>query len=304
MLSPDQIAQLKRIEIATRRRMTSLRIGEYRSGFRGQGIEFEEVRPYAAGDDVRAIDWNVTARSDEPYIKLFREERELSVWLCVDVSPSLDFGTQRTSKRQTLSEAAALVSFSAIASRDRVGLVRFTDRVEGFLPPRRGRNHGMRVLRDVFTAPAEGRGTDLTEALGRVGKAAHHRAVVFVMSDYLGVDAASAKTAFARLARQHDVVPVCVTDPRERELPNVGLIETVDPETGARRLLDTSSRRVRRAYAEVGERLEAERDALLRATGLRAIRLTTGEDVFGPVHRFFAKRNAQRENGRTRGGVS
>ena len=271
-----------------------MRMGEYRSGFRGQGIEFEEVRPYAAGDDVRAIDWNVTARSDEPYIKLFREERELSVWLCVDASPSMSFGTQRVSKRQTMAEAAALLSFSAIASRDRVGLVRFTDRVEGVLPPRRGRNHGMRVLRDVFTAPAVGRGTDLTEALGRVGKAAHHRAVVFVMSDFLGVDPAPAKTAFARLARQHDVVPVCVTDPRERELPDVGLIETVDPETGARRLLDTSSRRVRRAYAQVGEKLDAERDALLRATGLRAIRLETGEDVFGPVHRFFA----QRERGR------
>jgi len=295
LLTPDQIAQLKRIEIATRRRMNSLRIGEYRSGFRGQGIEFEEVRPYAPGDDVRAIDWNVTARSDEPYIKLFREERELSVWLSVDVSPSMDFGTQRVSKRQTLSEAAALLSFSAIANRDRVGLVRFTDRVEGFLPPRRGRNHGMRVLRDIFTAPAVGRGTDLSEALGRVGKAAHHRAVVFVMSDYLGVEATSATTAFARLARHHDVVPVCVTDPRERELPDIGLVETADPETGAHRLLDTSSRRVRRAYMEVGARLEAERDALLRATGLRAIRLETGKDVFGPVHRFFA----QRERGRS-----
>ena len=294
MLTTDQITQLKKIEIATRRRMNSLRIGEYRSGFRGQGIEFEEVRPYAAGDDVRAIDWNVTARSDEPYIKLFREERELSVWLCFDVSPSMEFGTQRVSKRQTLSEAAALLSFSAIANRDRVGLVRFTDRVEGFLPPRRGRNHGMRVLRDVWvkqgSTPAAGRGTDLTEALGRVGKAAHHRAVVFVMSDFLGVDAAPATTAFARLARNHDVVPVCVTDPRERELPNVGLIETVDPETGARRLLDTSSRRVRRAYAAVGAQLEDERDALLRGTGLRAIRLNTGEDVFGPVHRFFLQR--------------
>ncbi len=290
MLSAEQIAQLRQIEIATRRRMNALRLGAYRSGFRGQGIEFEEVRPYAAGDNVRAIDWNVTARSTEPYIKLFREERELSVWLCVDVSPSMDFGTQRVSKRQTLSEAAALVSFSAIDHRDRVGLVRFTDRVEGFLPPRRGRNHGMRVLRDVFTAPAVGRGTDLSEALGRVGKAANHRAVVFVMSDFLGVDVPSATTAFARLARRHDVVPVCVTDPRERQLANVGLIETIDPETGARRLLDTSSRRVRRVYAEVGERLEAQRDALLRSTGLRAIRLNTGEDVFGPVHKFFAQR--------------
>lgn len=298
MLSPDQIAQLRAIEIATRRRMNSMRMGEYRSGFRGQGIEFEEVRPYAAGDDVRAIDWNVTARSDEPFIKLFREERELSVWLCADVSASMAFGTQRVSKQQTLAEAAALMSFSAIASRDRVGLVRFTDRVEGFLPPRRGRNHGMRVLRDLWVdqppAAVAGRGTDLTQALGRVGRAAHHRAVVFVMSDFLGVDPAPAQTAFARLARQHDVVPVCVTDPRERELPDVGLIETADPETGARRLLDTSSRRVRRAYAEVGEKLDAERDALLQSTGLRAIRLETGVDVFGPVHRFFA----QRERGR------
>ena len=256
-------------------------------------MEFEEVRPYVPGDDVRAIDWNVTARSDEPYVKLFREERELNVWLCVDVSPSVDFGTQRTSKRQTLAEAAALLSFSAIANRDRVGLVRFTDRVEGFLPPRRGRNHGMRVLRDVFTGAAAGRGTDLTEGLGRVGRAAHHRSVVLVLSDFIGVDAAAAKAAFARLAAKHDVVPVCVTDPRERELPNVGLIDTVDPETGARRLLDTTSRRVRRAYAAIGAQLEAERDALLRATGLRAIRLATGEDVAEPVHRFFRSRERE-----------
>ncbi len=270
--------------------MTSLRAGEYRSGFRGQGIEFEEVRPYAPGDDVRAIDWNVTARSHEPYIKLFREERELSVWLAADVSPSLDFGTQRTTKRQTLAEAAALVAFSAINARDRVGLVRFTDRIEGFLPPRRGRNHGMRVLRDVFAAPTVGRGTDLPQALGRVHRAANHRAVVFVLSDFLGVEAASASTALRRLASKHDVVPVCMTDPRERDLPNVGLIEVQDPETGHRRLLDTASKRVRRDYLNAGLKLEAQRDQLLRSCGLRPIHLVTGEDVFGPIHAYFRQR--------------
>jgi uncharacterized protein (DUF58 family) len=277
-------------------------------------MEFEEVRPYLVGDDVRAIDWNVSARVGVPHIKLFREERELTVLLAVDLSGSLSFGTRRELKRELVAEVAATLAFSAIRSNDRVGMLLFTDRTEAFVPPKKGPRHVLRIVRDLLAFEPQGRGTNIARALDEVARSLSKRSVVCVVSDFLEAPApvqhtsnASPTTApareswehaLARLRRRHDVIPIVVGDVRERELPNVGIIELEDLETRARRFFDTSSRWVREGWSEVAaERAEA-RDRHFRRARIEPLVLETGEDPIPPLRAYFTRREAMRSGRR------
>jgi uncharacterized protein (DUF58 family) len=314
MLSPEIRRKIRSIEIRTSRLVSDVLAGQYRSAFKGRGMEFEEVRPYLVGDDVRAIDWNVSARVGVPHIKLFREERELTVLLAVDLSGSLSFGTRRELKRELVAEVAATLAFSAIRSNDRVGMLLFTDRTEAFVPPKKGPRHVLRIVRDLLAFEPQGRGTNISRALDEVARSLSKRSVICVVSDFLEAPApvqhtsnASPTTAraheswehaLARLRRRHDVIPIVVGDVRERELPNVGIIELEDLETRARRFFDTSSRWVREGWSEVAaERAEA-RDRHFRRARIEPLVLETGEDPIPPLRAYFTRREAMRSGRR------
>src|SRR5207237_231114 len=235
MLPREVIRQIRRLQLKARRAVEDLLGGEYHSVFKGTGIAFEEVREYQPGDDIRAIDWNVTARIGHPFIKRFIEERERTVILLVDASGSNQFGTQQQQKREVAAELAAVLAFSAISNNDKVGLIVFTDRVERFVPPRKGSRHVLRLIRDVlFFQPAH-RGTSLRVGLDFLNRLLHRRTIVFLLSDFLDQDF---EQSLKRTARHHDLIAIHITDPREEELPSVGLLELEDAETGERVLLD------------------------------------------------------------------
>ncbi len=244
MLPREVIRQIRRLQLRARRAVEDLLGGEYRSVFKGTGIAFEEVREYQPGDDIRAIDWNVTARIGHPFVKRFIEERELTLLLAVDCSGSNQFGTKLQQKREVAAELAAVLAFSAISNNDRVGLVQFTDRVERFVPPRKGTRHVLRLIRDVLFYQPEHRGTSLREGLDYLNRVLHRRTIVFLLSDFLDE---GFEKSFKRTGRRHDLIALRITDPREEELPSVGLLELEDAETGDRLLLDTGSRAVRDA---------------------------------------------------------
>jgi len=261
--------------------------GSYHSVFRGRGMEFAEVREYEPGDDVRTVDWNVSARMGHPFVKKFTEERELTVLLVVDASGSERFGTTASTKLETQAEIAALLAFSAIRNNDRVGLCLFTDRVESFLPPRKGREHALRVLRDLLAFETVGKGTDLARALEFLQRVVPKRAVVFLLSDF---DARDYERTLRTVARKHDVVAISVTDPRETTLVPVGIVAVEDPETGERALVDSRSAGVRRIWSEWGQ---ARQDALretMRRTGVDHLEISTGEAYETPLVRFFRER--------------
>lgn len=298
MLPSELIKKIKRIEIRTSHLVSDVLAGQFKSAFRGRGMEFEEVRPYQIGDDVRSIDWNVSARVGEPHVKLFREERELTVLLAVDLSGSLSFGTTARMKRELAAEVAATLAFSAIRSNDKAGLLCFTDRIEAFVPPRKGPRHVLRIVREILTLKPEGRGTDLPAALDEVSRVLRRRAVVFVLSDFL-TDATIAGVRpwehSMRLARaRHDVIPITIGDQREYELPDVGLVEFEDLETGRRRWVDTRSRAVRGRYAAFARERTARRTSALRRMRMESIDLETGRDFVEPLTAYFRRREARR----------
>jgi uncharacterized protein (DUF58 family) len=287
MLPREVLRQIRRLQLKARRAVEDILGGEYHSVFKGTGIAFDEVRAYQPGDDVRAIDWNVTARMGQPFVKRYIEERELTVLLAVDASASLQFGTRAQLKREVAAELAAVLAFSAIANNDRVGLIQFTDRVEHFLPPRKGTRHVLRLIRDVLFWQARRRGTSLREGLDYLNRVLRRRAVVFLFSDFLDRDF---ERAFRRTGRRHDLVAVRVSDPREEELPAVGLVELEDAESGRRLLLDTSSRVVREAFAtEATGRREAIRQ-LSRSAGIDLIEVSTDGGHLDALIRFFRLR--------------
>ncbi len=287
----ELLRRVRRIRLRTRQVVDAAFAGQYHAAFKGRGMEFEEVRPYLVGDDVRTIDWNVSARLGEPHVKLFREERELTVMLAVDLSGSLDFGTHGQFKRDLLAELAATVAFSAAMNNDKIGLLAFTDRVERFVPPRKGTKHVMRIVRELLAWRPQGRGTAIGPALEELGRVLRQRSVVFVVSDFLD-DSWDRPMRMAR--RRHDVVPVVVRDPGEQMLPSMGLVEFTDAETGERRLVDTSRRSVRRRFAADAERRAAARDRLLRGMRLDPIEITTGEDFVAPLSASFRRRERRR----------
>ncbi len=286
MTPREVLRRVRRLEIRTRKLVEESLAGSYHAIFRGRGMEFAEVRDYQPGDDVRTIDWNVSARMGRAFVKKFTEERELSVVLVVDASGSQRFGTARE-KLALAAEVCALIAFSAIRNQDRVGLLLFTDRVEIYLPPRRGREHGLRVLRELLAFPVQGRGTRIGAALDYLWRVLPKRAVVFLVSDFQ--DTGYERTLRV-VARKHDVIAIAVADARERSLPPVGLVAAVDPETGERVLLDAGHSRVRAAYADAARQAREARRGALRRMGVELLELDTGEPYEQALVRFFRER--------------
>ena len=291
MLPREIIKKIRRIEIHTRHIVNELLAGQWNSAFKGRGIEFEEVRPYQIGDDVRAIDWNVTARHGRPFVKLFREEREMAVMLLVDLSASQSLGTQWQTKRELVTELSATIAFSAIKSNDKVGLTLFTDGIEKFVPPRKGTRHVLRIIRELLYCEPMGQGTSLRRALEHLNRTASRRTVVFLVSDFQD---AGYERALKIARRKHDVIPLVVADEREFKMPKLGLVRLRDAETGKMIALDTFSKANRRAYEELRRRQAAERDELFRKLQLDPIHLYTGEDFVEPLKRFFHRRELHR----------
>jgi uncharacterized protein (DUF58 family) len=286
---PDVLAQVKAIELRTRGLVQSLFAGEYRSLFRGQGMEFAEVRAYEPGDDFRAIDWNVSARLASPFVKTFTEERELTVMLVVDQSGSTRFGEPMT-KAALAVEVGAVLALAAAAQNDRVGALLFADEVEQVIPPRKGRRHALRVIRDLIAFAPEGRHTNLAASLTYATRLLRHRSIVVVLSDFL---AEGWERPLRRLAARHEVVAIAVEDPRERALPDSGWLELADAETGRRVLVDTGNRAVRDRLRAGADKRREERRRILAATGVDHVLLGTDRDYALPLRRAFALR-AQR----------
>lgn len=292
MTPGELLRKVQRLEIRTRKLVDQSLAGSYHSVFRGRGMEFAEVREYEPGDDVRTIDWNVSARMQHPFVKKFTEERELTVVVAVDTSGSGRFGTALTTKQELATEVSALLAFSAISNNDRVGLLLFSDQVEHYVPPRKGREHALRVLRDLVAADPGSAGTDIAGAVTYLRNVLKKRAVVFLVSDFQdrGYD-----TLLRTVARKHDVVGIRISDPRESELPQTGLVAVEDPETGMRRLVDSGSRRVRSDYAAWAGRREMEIRETVRLSGIEFLELDTAEDYENRLVRFFRTR-ARRAN--------
>ncbi len=290
-IPPDLLERVRRLEIKTRRIVSELFGGEYHSVFQGQGMEFREVREYFPGDDTRAIDWNVTARMGSPYLKQYEEERELTVMILADLSASGRFGSGERMKTAALAELGALLAFSAIGNQDKVGLILFTDEVELFLPPRKTRSHGLRVVRELLYHPPRGRGTDLGEALTTLHRVQKKKAVVFLLSDFLDE---GYQKALAMTSRRHDLIAMQLIDPRERELPGVGLVRLEDPESGAEVLVDTSDPRVREEFATRARRRQTELERSLRRAGCDHVAFDISESVVDPLQRFFLRRGRRR----------
>jgi uncharacterized protein (DUF58 family) len=287
VIPPELLKKVRRVEIRVGRLVDSLLGGAYHSAFKGRGMEFEDVREYVPGDEVRAIDWNVTARAGSPHVKTFREERELTILLLVDVSRSEFFGSTSQKKSDLVAEFAALVSLAALRNGDKVGLVLFSDRVEQYTPPKKGRRHALRLIRDLLAFTPESRGTSLSEALSFAGKVHRRRAVVFLISDF--VDEGFERDLAAARSR-HDVIAVRVGDPRERELPGVGLVTLEDAETGETIVVDTSSASFRAQFSAGGGESRRRQDDLLRALRVDELSITTGKDYVPELNRFFRMR--------------
>ncbi len=287
MLARDLLAKVRRIEIASRRKVSEALAGEYVSAFRGEGMEFAEVREYVPGDEVRSIDWNVTARAGRPYVKRFVEERERTVFFAVDMSGSMNFGSAARLKREMAAELAAVLAFSAVESGDRVGLLVYTDRVESHIPPRKGRRHALRVIRDILVYRPEGRRTRTDLALDHALRSLRRHSILFLVSDFLD----EGYERNLRIAgNKHDVIAVTIRDPREEALPALGLFQVVDPETGDARLIDTGSRRVRRDWSERARRAAERRRSVFSRAGVDHLELGTGADFVEPLLAFFRKR--------------
>ena len=304
MIPREILKKIRQIEIRTNRLVTESLAGQYHSVFKGQGMNFDEVREYQPGDDVRAIDWNVTARMNHPFIKKFVEERELTVMLVVDVSGSGLFGSREQSKRELAAEIASVLAFSAIRNNDKVGLLLFTDEVEKFVPPRKGRGHVLRVIREVLYFEPKRRGTDLAHALEFMGRVLPHKAIVVVISDFIfpagdGNETLPRviRTALRQANRRHDVVAVHVADRYELELPALGRLILEDAETGEIVELNTTHTASRDAFALRQEKQYADVVRQLRSSGIDSIQLRTDEPYAAALGRFFEAREKRRLRG-------
>lgn len=294
----DVLRQVRRIEVRTRRLVDSRFAGEYRSLFKGQGMEFAEVREYQPGDEVRSIDWNVSARMGRPFVKRYVEERELTVMLAVDLSGSSRFGTRARFKHDLAIELAGVLSLAAVRNNDRVGLMLFTDRVEHALPARKGRKHALRLIRDLLTVQPAGRGTSMSVMVDRLMRLLPHRSVVFLASDFMAADV---EKPLARLAQRHDVIAVTLEDPAERVLPDVGPARLEDPETGEVLAIDTSHPSVRAAFAQQVAADDEARRTLFGRLGLDEIIVHTEHGYVDALLAFFRARS-RRPHGAVRTG--
>lgn len=290
MLTTELMAKIKRIELRTRRLVDQSFAGEYHSVFKGAGMEFDAVRPYQPGDDVRRIDWNVTARMEQPYVKRYVESRELSVMLVVDASASGDFGSVNRFKREVAAELAAVLAFAATRNNDKVGLLVFTDDVELYIPPRKGRLHILRIVREMLAFAPQRRGTDIAHALNAVNRLCKRRSIVFVISDFQAAPA-SYRKALSMMASKHDTIAVDLTDPLEMTIGSVGLLALEDAETGEIAWVDTSSRHWQKAFVSNTEQLEADKLNIMRRAGIDRIAVNTTQDYVDALEHFFRTRS-------------
>jgi uncharacterized protein (DUF58 family) len=288
-LSTELMNKIRRIEIRTRHKVDDLFAGSYLSVFKGRGIEFDEVRPYQAGDDVRTVDWNVTARMGELYVKRFIEERELTLLLMVDVSGSQDFGSVRQFKGEAVAEMAALLALAANRNNDKVGLLLFSDRVEKHIPPRKGRKHMLRLVRELLTFEPQGRGTDLKVALDYANQMLKRRGIVFLLSDFQA-DPESYRKALNVAGHRHDLIAIDLRDPLEQEIASVGLMVLEDAETGELLEVDTADLAWRKAFRDRQAQLDAAIKRVLNGAKVDRIALTTPDDHVGALIRFFQQR--------------
>ena len=284
----DLLKRVRRIEIKTKRLSEQLFSGEYHSSFKGQGMAFDEVRRYQFGDDVRDIDWNVTARYNEPYIKVFEEERERTLMLGVDVSGSQLFGTRNQSKRELLTEISATLAFSAIQNNDKVGLLLFSSQVEHYIPPKKGRSHVLRLISALLDYRARDTRTHIGQALQFLSNVQKRRTIAFLLSDF--DDPAPYERSLKIAARKHELIGVRVYDARERELPNLGMIDVVDAETGAHLCINTASKRVRRAYGAYNRALEKRFVSSFARAGAHTLQLTTEDSYVQKLLGYFSRR--------------
>jgi uncharacterized protein (DUF58 family) len=287
MIPAEILKKVKQIQIRTSRMVNDVLAGEYHSVFKGRGMEFDEVREYVPGDEVRTIDWNVTARMGHPFVKRFVEERELTVMLLVDASASGQFGTAEKTKSEIATEVCALLAFSAIKNNDKVGLILFTDEIEKFVPPKKGKRHVLRVIRELLYFKPQRRRTDIQGALEYLSRVVRRRAVVFLVSDFL---ASGYEKALEIANKRHDIISITVTDPREVELPDVGFVELEDAETGERVLVDTSDRRFRAAFQANAQSLRDDRDQTFRSMNVDAVDVRADQRYVDPLVRFFRMR--------------
>lgn len=295
VLPKEILKKIRRIQIYTARTVNDILAGQYRSVFKGRGMEFAEVREYQAGDDVRFIDWNVTARMGRPYVKQFTEERELTVMLLVDASGSGRFGSVEQTKNDIAAEIAALIAFSAIRNNDKVGLIVFTDRIEKFVAPKKGRSHVLRVIREILYFEPEGKGTNIEVAIEYLMRVTSRRTVAFLLSDFI----ASGYESKLRVANQrHDMIALRIADPREFELPRVGLIQLEDPETGERMLVNTLSAKFRKRYERLSKRRLAEQTQAFRAMNVDQVEIRTDSSYVEPLVKFFRMRERRLATGK------
>ena len=308
MNEPDQeftreiLRKVRQIEIRSNRLVSEALAGSYHSAFKGQGIDFEEVREYQAGDEVRSIDWNVTAKMGTPFVKQYREERELTILLAIDVSDSGTFGSSKRSKRERLAELGALLAFSANRNGDKVGLLLFSDQVEQYLPPNKGQKHVLRILREILFHPNQSKKTDLNEGLRFINRVMRRRAVVFLLSDFIISEYKSQEESvedlfFKELAstrRRHDLVCARIHDPCELEIPNVGMVHLEDSETGEKIYLNTSSRNFREEYKKLNQEHRQEFEKRLRRRGVDHFEFSTDSDYVRSLQEFFHMREIRR----------
>lgn len=288
METSDLIKKVRKIEIKTRGLSHNIFAGEYHSAFKGRGMSFSEVREYQYGDDVRDIDWNVTARFNKPYIKVFEEERELTVMLVIDLSESLDFGTVKQTKRDMVTEIAATIAFAAIQNNDKIGVIFFTDRIEKFIPPQKGRKHILYIIRELLNFEPESSRTDITVPLQFLTNALKKRCTAFVISDF--IDESDYKNAMTIANRKHDVVAIQVYDRRLAELPKVGLIKMRDAESGEEMFVDTSSSKVQAAQREWWRTQREKLEETLKKSGVDSVSIRTDQDYVKALMNLFAQR--------------
>lgn len=294
------LKKVRRLEIKTRRLLSDPLVGAYRSVFKGQGMDFEEVREYCPGDEVRTIDWNVSAKMNRPYIKKFREERELTMLIAVDLSASLNFGSGEQTKRDVAGELASVLAFSATKNSDKVGLLLFSDRIEAYIPPRKGKNHILRVIREVLFFEAKGRRTDLAQALRFLRRILKRRAIIFLLSDFLpcgntsGTLSEDELRSLQWMQRSHDMVCVRVGDPREQLLPPVGWVRWEDSETGELREVNTASRDFQRNYESLLRTRNRQLEECFRRSGIDSFAISTDVPFLHAFDSFLKTRHARR----------
>lgn len=287
METTELLKKVRKIEIRSRGLTRQIFAGEYHSAFRGKGMAFSEVREYQFGDDIRSIDWNVTARFGHPYVKIFEEERELTVMLIVDISTSGDFGSVTSTKREMMTEIAAVLAYSVIANNDKVGLILFSDRVEKYIPPKKGRAHMLRIVRDLLSYEPQSSRTALAEPLRFLTNVIRKRCTAFILSDFL---APSFIEPLRIAAGKHDLVALNICDRREKEMPDVGFIRVTDPETGQENWIDTSSARIRNEYSSRWKKHEEEVSNTFVSCGVDSVTINTGEDYIKPLISLFKHR--------------